>query len=474
MSSTKKKRDGGRRKSGRNDALEGRSQQYTAKQLYEAAEHAMTAEDAHKAITLYDAALNVPMDRADMDAAILLEKRAEAKVSISDPDGARNDFQRALELFREQQPSTQNTAENSSDPIVLERMAALLMYMGQLSGGMEAIQSYREGIALLERSLSIREQQQSQQTSGTDSLSVTRKQLAAACCSAAELYLTDLCYEDNAEEECETLVQRALGINGSPDQPKSLDALQTAASLRLSQCRGMEAVVYIQQCFAQIQPSCEALCRLVGIRSSKEQRPQQKGVGNNPLPPHAMELSEQELEQQETMPGFEFRCQTAKLLLECSAVVKGQDSPSSPSDHPAETSVAASISARDCAEAAVTVLGSLLAENDTVIELWYLMGDAFASMGDDEADMARYYYENTMRMLQHVQQELQQQQEEQPNIVAGSEDDDEEQEEMLLTQLDEIECQLEDVQQKLSQLPSSSSTPKVATARDIEPMEEDS
>ena len=33
-----------------------------------------------------------------------------------------------------------------------------------------------------------------------------------------------------------------------------------------------------------------------------------------------------------------------------------------------------------CCEAAVQVLGSLLAENDEVIEIWYLMGCAFQAL----------------------------------------------------------------------------------------------
>ncbi|KAL7571990.1 hypothetical protein ACA910_001647 [Epithemia clementina (nom. ined.)] len=462
VTSTKKRKGAGGTK---RQPQQQRQKQHTAKELFEAAEHAMTSQDATQAIALYDAALNVPIDKADMDTTLLLEKRGEAKVSLSDPDGARLDFERALQVVREQQhrPSNDSNGEMSQvDPSSLERMASLLMYMGQLSGELEAVAAYTEGIQLLEQSLQIREHQQQQiqlpETTATGpatqtALEETRKQLAAACCSAAEVYLTDLCYEGNAEEKCESLVQRALQVS---DQPKSLDALQTAASLRLSQCRGMEAVDFMQQCFAQIKAPCEALCRLVGIRASSAQTQpnEQEFQDDGGAADQALELTELEVEQQQTMPGFEFRCQTAKLLLECSAVLRKElgDGDMNKTIAATSSNIAAAagteqpFSAQDCAEAAVTVLGSLLAENDEVIESWYLMGDAFAALEDTE--MARYYYERTIQMLQHVQQELQEQQEQ-----LASEDEEDEEEEMLQNQLDEIECQHEDVQQKLNQLP---------------------
>ena len=425
-------------------------QEHTAKDFFEAAEHAMTCEDANRAIALYDTALSVPIDKANMDATLLLEKRAEAKVSISDPDGARADFQRAFEMFREDQQRQSRSNANIAtitDPVTLERMASLLMYIGQLSGGIEALESYKEGIQLLEQSLAIQkeEQQQQQQLIEETAVQEVRKQLAAACSSAAELYLTDLCYEDNAEQECEAMVHRALECN-----TKSLDALQTAASLRLSQCRGIEAVTYIQQCFAQIQAPCEALSRLVGIRQQSQRDQEQQHD-------EAMELTEEEAAEQAALPGFEFRCQTAKLLLECATVLKEENGEvehandqkkQQQQNHDCtagqEGQPSSPLSLVGCTEAAVTVLGSLLAEDDTVIELWYLTGDAFATL--DDAEMARYYYEKTAEMLQHVQQEMQEEQ--QQGLVA----EDEVEEEMLQQRLDEVECQLEDVQQKLRDL----------------------
>jgi hypothetical protein len=72
--------------------------------------------------------------------------------------------------------------------------------------------------------------------------------LSGAYCAMAELYLTDLWYEDNAENECKLILEKALQIKDGDGEPL-VDALQTMASLRLSQesRRADEAVPYIRR-----------------------------------------------------------------------------------------------------------------------------------------------------------------------------------------------------------------------------------
>ncbi|KAK7200839.1 Tetratricopeptide repeat [Novymonas esmeraldas] len=60
--------------------------------------------------------------------------------------------------------------------------------------------------------------------------------MATMCCAVAELYLTDLCFAENAEQQCEQAVSRALQLNSEMVEPHQLHA-----SLRLSQCRREEA-----------------------------------------------------------------------------------------------------------------------------------------------------------------------------------------------------------------------------------------
>jgi hypothetical protein len=47
---------------------------------------------------------------------------------------------------------------------------------------------------------------------------VIRHQICSALCSVAELYLTDLCFEEDAEAQCERALDEARGFDqGSPE-----------------------------------------------------------------------------------------------------------------------------------------------------------------------------------------------------------------------------------------------------------------
>ena len=52
-------------------------------------------------------------------------------------------------------------------------------------------------------------------------MSMLKKHLAKAHCSVSELYLTDLCYEDDAEVKCEDAISRAIAADAD-----SLDGQQ--------------------------------------------------------------------------------------------------------------------------------------------------------------------------------------------------------------------------------------------------------
>ncbi|XP_050340560.1 LOW QUALITY PROTEIN: uncharacterized protein LOC126766954 [Bactrocera neohumeralis] len=66
--------------------------------------------------------------------------------------------------------------------------------------------------------------------------------MATMCCASAELYLTDLCFSENAEQNCEELVNRALQHNAD-----GVEAHQLQASLRLSQNRPEDALASLRQ-----------------------------------------------------------------------------------------------------------------------------------------------------------------------------------------------------------------------------------
>lgn len=378
-------------------------------QLLEAAD-AANHSDPCQALSILATAESLARDTTSQLA--VLEKRAPIKVAVGDQDGALADYRAALALVSSQL----NTAET---PDLLEHKAGLYLYIGQLSEGSEALEVYRQGLDCLRQALAMREE-----TASTPATTIvddddkdpqtllldTRRQLAAAYCSTAELYLTDLCFEPNAETECQSLIDPSLALLDADGKP-FVDALQTAASLRLSQQRNSDAADFVLQAFGRIRNGCEALATLVGLREAAAED-------------EARELTE--LEAVQSLPGFEFRCQTAKLLLECAAVVDKTDE-----------------RANQCTQAAIDVLGSLLAENDEVVEIWLLTGQAFSMMQPVNKSLAGHYWERAKEMLTSVQSALEQE------IVDA---DDEDEEEDLQRQLDEVTCQLEDVATKLEGL----------------------
>jgi hypothetical protein len=112
-------------------------------------------------------------------------------------------------------------------------------------------------------------------------------------------------------------------------------------------------------------------------------------------------LELQEVDAANSLPEFEFQCQTAKLLVECAAMLKEELSDNKPTPNPQE---------QLCIQAAISVLGSLLAQNDEVVEIWFLTGCAFhAKQNDSGAGVALCYFRRTMEMLVDIRKALQQQ-----------------------------------------------------------------
>ncbi|XP_073533517.1 uncharacterized protein [Phyllobates terribilis] len=161
-----------------------------------------------------------------------------------------------------------------------EKGHAKYMCLGQIHGKEEALQYFQKGLDVM-----ICAYQSQPQVSGaanfSDEMEVTTKDLSAALCSVAEIYLTDLCMEEGAGDKCKEAITNALGYH-----PSSPEALQLMAS-------------YL---FSMEQP-------------------------------------------QSTLPPYESRITTAKLLIE----------------------------AEDF-ELATEVLDGLLEEDDEVIQVWYLLG----------------------------------------------------------------------------------------------------
>jgi tetratricopeptide (TPR) repeat protein len=122
--------------------------------------------------------------------------------------------------------------------------AEKFLWLAQLSeeGGLDSVQWFERGATVLRshiQSLLDREED----PDAEPLLEEKRLKLANALCSIAEVYMTDLSWDDEkAEEQCNKVVEEALSI--APDSPETL---QTAASVRISQLRRGEAKQYLSK-----------------------------------------------------------------------------------------------------------------------------------------------------------------------------------------------------------------------------------
>lgn len=111
-------------------------------------------------------------------------------------------------------------------------------WLAQLSeeGGRDSVNWYQKGANVLRKQIAaLAAQENSEEAEAL--LDEQRVKLASALCSVAEIWMTDLSWDDNeAEEQCNKAMEEALSV--APDRPETL---QTVASVRISQSKLDEA-----------------------------------------------------------------------------------------------------------------------------------------------------------------------------------------------------------------------------------------
>lgn len=222
------------------------------------------------------------------------------------------------------------------------------LYLAQLYQGMEAVNTYLKAIEIMERA--------SKSCTGANELRVFRRQTAKACCGVAELFLTDLCFDDDAEAKCEEFVTRALSVD-----PNSLDGQQVLANLRISQCRGVEAAEVIERVYRGVKSIREKIAARTVIEE----------MMSTELPEEATDI-----------PEPEFCIATAKYMVECASV------------------------APNLAELAMDLVTDLLHDDDENIELWYIMGVAALSCRPPDIGTARYHLEQAKDMMETLRENM--------------------------------------------------------------------
>jgi len=111
------------------------------------------------------------------------------------------------------------------------------MNYGQLLQGKQAIESFKKGVTLM-----LEEKKKIEEGKITGDLASIRRQISSALCSMAEIYLTDSCFEEEAETESCNLLEQASQID-----PSNPEVYQTFASVRISQQKVEEAKEFLNK-----------------------------------------------------------------------------------------------------------------------------------------------------------------------------------------------------------------------------------
>ncbi len=163
------------------------------------------------------------------------ELLGEILVEQGDSRNAIIAFQKAIEL--DQTPGILSNSSHAKGSVE-EAGYSKYLWMAQLSeeGGEQSLQYYQSGIDILTRLVASAFSSSCSSSTKSASDDGLKTKLASAYCGMAELYMTDLCMTDRAEQNCDMYVTRALLTDEN-----SVEALQTLASMRLSQNRTEEA-----------------------------------------------------------------------------------------------------------------------------------------------------------------------------------------------------------------------------------------
>ncbi|KAI9499268.1 hypothetical protein BDB00DRAFT_796077 [Zychaea mexicana] len=135
-----------------------------------------------------------------------------------------------LELFAEARQHILNAIQQNP-----EAGYSKYMYLGQLSVEKEAIQAFEKGVSIMVN-------ERSQQPDGSDEARDLSSKIASALCSMTEIYLTDCCFEIEAEQKCEEYLSQAQQAD-----PENCEVYQLLASVRLSQTRNEDARAALQK-----------------------------------------------------------------------------------------------------------------------------------------------------------------------------------------------------------------------------------
>lgn len=298
------------------------SPQYNVDQLLDKAEDCINRFEYEIAQKFCQRALEIEADNIRA-----LETTGTLLLELGNPESAKQCFGRVVEISP-------------------DKGHEKYMYLGQLFEGAQAVECYQKGIELM---LKEKENQQALEVAAAcgEPQSVTDSDISGAYSAIAELYMTDLCFEDEAESKCKTFIEKAIDID-----KENPEGYQLMASFLLSKDDKENAKDVMKKSVSLWLPKFKALDK--GEVTGQE----------NTDPVEAVPL------------GYDTRISTTKILIEV-----------------------------DEYETAIDVAEGLLDENDEVPQVWYLIGWANFSMGEDYKSNARYYLEKCKKLCAKLKYE---------------------------------------------------------------------
>ena len=148
-------------------------------------------------------------------------------VELGEVDDARTSFERAVRL--DEDGTVDEKVGGGSEKFLI---------LAQLSeeGGQDSVNWFERGASSLRKQIQSLSSQSGRTPEQQLSLNEKQHKLGGVLCAVAEVYMTDLSWEPDAESRCEALITEAILI--APGAPETW---QTVANVRISQERAAEA-----------------------------------------------------------------------------------------------------------------------------------------------------------------------------------------------------------------------------------------
>ncbi|KAJ4272151.1 hypothetical protein NW762_000862 [Fusarium torreyae] len=148
-------------------------------------------------------------------------------IESGDIDEARAAFERAV--FLDEDGTVDEKIGGGPEKFLL---------LAQLSeeGGLDTVQWYERGATALRKQIAALSEIRSPTPDQKATIQEKQHKLGGVLCAVAEVYMTDLSWEPDAESRCETLITEAMLL-----APAAPETWQTVANVRISQNRANEA-----------------------------------------------------------------------------------------------------------------------------------------------------------------------------------------------------------------------------------------